>query len=122
MSPTQRLALISLALGALMGLLVLAAAAAAGRTRRVVPWLIGTAWGVLCTGLLLTDCLSGRGPGPASEAAFPAYYGGVIAWPAALVWGRPRPALRWLFAQLVMLLTAGPAFLAAVAAAFCALT
>lgn len=121
MSLTQRLALVSLGLGAVMGLLVLAAAAAAGRPKKVAPWLTGTAWGIVSTGLLLTDCLSSGGPGPVSEAAFPIFYGGVVAWPILLVWGRPRWLLRWLFAQLIMVLTAGPAFLAAVAAALCSL-
>lgn len=122
MSQTLTLALASLAVGAVMGLLVLAAAAAAGRPKKLLPWLIGSAWGVLYAGLLLTDCLARRGPGPLSEAAFPIYYTGLFAWPAALAWGRPKWGLRWLYAQMIMLLTAIPAFVTAVAAALCNLT
>lgn len=122
MTDTQRLALLSLAVGAIMGLFVLAAAAAAGQPKRWVHWLAGTVWGVLSTGMLLTDCLHGNGPGPVSDAAFPLYYLGVLIWPVVLAWGKARWGLRWLYAQSLMLLTAIPGFLVAVAAAFCTLT
>ncbi len=122
MTTTQRLALLSLTVGAVMGLLVLAAAAAAGREKKLIHGLAGTAWGALASGLLLTDCLAAGGPGPISEAAFPLYYGGVIIWPIVLVWGQPRWGLRWLGAQLLLLLTALPAFVVAVASAYCTLT
>lgn len=121
MTVTLRLALASLVVGAILGLLVLAAAAAAGATKKWIHWLAGTAWGVLSSGLLLTDCLHGRGPGPVSAASFPIFYAGVLLWPGVLAWRQPRWGLRWLYAQLIMLLTAIPAFLVAVAAAFCTL-
>jgi len=117
-----RLAILSVVIGGIMGLLVLAAAMAAGHTRKLPFWLAGSAWGALTVGLLLTDCLHMRGPGPVSEAAFPVFFAGVAAWPVVLVWGQPHWMWRWLYAQLILLVTLGPAFLVAVLAAMCTFT
>ncbi len=121
MSITLRLALASVLAGGAMGGIVWLAAVAAGRTVRLPYWLGGTGWGILTAGLLLTDCLHHIGSGPVSEAAFPLYFGGLLAWPVALAWRQPRWLMRWLLAQAALLLTLGPAFLVAVAAALCGL-
>lgn len=115
----QRLALASLGVGAIMGLLVLAAAAVGGNQRKLYHWLIGTGWGSVVTSLMLTDCLNGGRPGPISEAAIPLFFGGLALWPAVMVWGRRPWFWRWLGAQLVMLVNIGPAFMVAIVAALC---
>ena len=123
MPPTQRLALASFILGGILGLLVLGAAAATGNRHRMRYWLGGTVWGILSIGLVLTDCLRpATGYGPASEAAFPLFFAGVLGFPAALVWGQKPWGLRWVYAQLIMLVALAPGFMAIVAAALCAFT
>lgn len=123
MPPTQRLALASFILGGILGLLVLGAAAAAGNRHRLRYWLGGSVWGVLSMGLVLTDCLHPpTGYGPASGMAFPLFFAGVLGFPAALVWGQRPWALRWAFAQVIMLVSLLPGFMALVAAALCAFT
>lgn len=115
------LAMSSLVIGGVMGLLILMAAAAADRQPKLWLFLAGIGWGVLATALLLTDCYYQRGPGPVSNTAFPVFFAGVFAWPAYLAWRQRLWPLRWVLAQLVMLLTLLPAFGVAVAAAMCAL-
>jgi|GEM_PF-2796429 len=124
MSQSLRLAMAIVLLGGIIGLMVLAAAAVAGRQRKVPYWLAGTGWGMVVTGLSLADCLigSGRGPSFISDMAVPLFFGGVLVWPVALSWKHPRWALRWLAAQGVMLLTVAPAFIAAVGGALCSFT
>lgn len=122
MSITLRLALASLAVGCFMGLVVAAAAWAGGRARRLPFFLAGSGWGVLVTGLILTDCLPGMGPGPVSESSFTLFFGGMLLFPPAISWGQDRRVLRWLYSQLVMLLNLVPGFVMAVTAALCTFT
>jgi hypothetical protein len=122
MALAWKVAAVSLVAGGLMGLLVLGAAAVAGRRRKGCLWLAGTAWGALTCGLLLTDCLGPQWYPAPSAVAVPLLFGGVFGWPIALVWQRPQWFVRWVGAQLVMLLTAGPAYLILLVAALCALS
>lgn len=122
MPMTQRVALFSLAVGLIFGLLVMAVAAVAGRTHKGLFFLGGLAWGTLSAGLMLTDCLHGRTPGPVSDAAFPVYFAGLVAWPAIAVWRQPNWPLRWLGAQAILLVSAVPAFMVTIIAALCTLT
>ncbi|HWI51257.1 MAG TPA: hypothetical protein VNT01_03835 [Symbiobacteriaceae bacterium] len=117
-----KLALLTLAIGGIVGLLVLGAAAAAGRQRKLPYWLAGTAWGLLATGMLLSDCAGpGLGPSALARSAYPLFLAGVTGFPVALVWGQRPWALKWFLAQVIMLVTLGPAFLAAVISALCSL-
>lgn len=122
MTLTLRLAIESILFGAVLGLLVLAAAAAAGRTRKLPFWLSGTAWGIITSGLALSDCLHKAGSGPVSDAAFPVFFGGLLLFPVLLVWRQPYWFLRWILAQSVLVLCIGPAFLVAVIGAMCTLS
>lgn len=120
MGAAPKMAMLSLIIGVVLGLLVLGAAAAAGRPRKLPFWLAGTAWGVLATALVLTDCLRpGLAPGKVSGLAFPLYFAGVVGFPVALVWGQRPWLLRWVLAQVILLVTVPPAFLAAVVSALC---
>lgn len=121
MSHTLKLALLSLAIGSAMGLVVMAAAAAAGQRQRLVFWAGGTVWATIDVGLLLTDCLR-HARGPISEAALPIFFVGVALWPMVLSWGQAQWLLRWCLAQVIMLAAIGPAFFAAVVAAMCTFT
>jgi hypothetical protein len=122
MPVTQRLAVAALVIGGILGLLVLAAAWGTGHPRKGPFWLAGTVWGVVSAGLVLTDCLHPGGPGPVSGAAFPLYFAGLAGFPAAMAWRQPQWYMRWIFAQLILLLTLLPAFAAVVASALCTMT
>lgn len=122
MSATQKLALLSVILGGITGLLVLGAAAVVKHPTKGRFWLGGTAWGIIVCVLMLTDCLHQRGPGPVSDAAIPLFFAGLFLWPAAMTWRQSKWGVKWPLAQLVMLLTIGPAFFAAVIAAMCIMT
>lgn len=122
MSITLRLALTSLAVGCFMGLVVAAAARAGGRPRRLPFFLAGSGWGVIVSGLILTDCLPGMGPGPVSESSFSLFFAGLFLFPPVITWGRSRRVIRWVYAQLVMLLNLLPGFIMAVTAALCTFT
>ncbi|HWI64257.1 MAG TPA: hypothetical protein VNT75_20655 [Symbiobacteriaceae bacterium] len=122
MPATARLALLSLLIGGVQGLLVLGAAAAAGRPRKLPYWLAGTAWGLLTTGMLLSDCAGPNlGPSAFARAGYPVFFAGLAGFPVALVWGQRPWVLRWLLAQVVLLVSIAPAFLAAVVSALCSL-
>jgi hypothetical protein len=118
----QRLAVAALVIGGIFGALVLAAAWGTGHPRKVPFWLAGTAWGILSGVLVLTDCLHSGGPGPVSNAAFPIYIAGLLGFPVAMAWRQPQWYLRWIFAQLILLLSLLPAFAAVVASALCSFT
>ncbi|HYG57990.1 MAG TPA: hypothetical protein VD902_07985 [Symbiobacteriaceae bacterium] len=123
MPPTQRLALATFVMGAILGLLVLGAAAVTGNKFRTRYWLGGTLWGILSIGLVLSDCLNpATGHGPANGLAVPLFFAGTLGFPAALVWRQQGWVRRWLFAQLIMLVGVVPGFIALVAAALCAFT
>lgn len=122
MSITLQLALASLAVGCFMGLAVAAAAWAGGRRRRLPFFLAGGGWGVIVSGLILTDCLPGMGPGPVSESSFPIFFAGLLLFPPVITWGQERRLLRWFYAQLVMLINLVPGFTMAVTAALCTFT
>lgn len=123
MPTTQRLALAVIIIGGLQGLLVFAAAWAAGREKKM-PYLgMGFAWGVLTAMMMLSDCLrTPQGPSRVFDLAVPIYFAGLIGFPASMVWKRKPWVTRWLFAQLIMLPTLAPAFATAVAAALCSFT
>lgn len=122
MPAAQRLALAAVIVGLVIGLLVLGAAWAAGRRHKTLFWMGGTAWGILLSWLILTDCIRPIGHGPLGDIALTIYFGGLVIWPVGLAWGQPRWWLRWLLAQLVMLLTLAPAFLVAIVSALCSFT
>jgi hypothetical protein len=119
-SAAAKLALMSILIGGVLGLLVLGAAAAAGRPRKLPFWLGGTAWGVVAIMLVMTDCVHpGLGPGKVAGVAFPIYFAGLVGFPVAMVWGQRPWLLRWFLAQVVLLVSIAPAFLAAVVSALC---
>lgn len=124
MPVSLRLALGAIILGALMGWLVVGAAWVAGRrTHRSWTWLGGFVWGAFATAMILSDCMrKSPGPGPLSDAALPLVVFGVIGWPlflAYLSWPAERWWLRWIAAQVVMLLNLAPVFLAGIVAVLC---
>jgi hypothetical protein len=120
---TARLAL-TLGGGAIIGVLVLLAAAAAGKGER--KWhfgLGGTAWGFALAWMALADCPGpGATPGQMSNIAFPVLLGGLVIWPVVMAWGQPRWFWRWLAAQLVVALALAPAFVLGVLVALCNFT
>lgn len=122
MVASAKLALLSLFIGGILGLLVLGAAAAAGRPRKLPYWLAGTAWGLLTTGMLLSDCAGANlGPSTIARAGYPVFFAGLAGFPVALVWGQRPWLLKWLLAQVILLVSVAPAFLAAVVSALCSL-
>lgn len=116
LSFAEKVVLLSLGMGAFMGVATLAAAAAAGRSRIWPFGLGGTVWGILVAGLALSDCWHS---GSYSAAAYPVYFLGALALPVLMAWGQRLWALRWAVAQAVLLLTAVPAFVVAVMGALC---
>jgi hypothetical protein len=70
--------------------------------------------------MLLSDCVGANlGPSFFARAAYPVFFAGVVGFPVALVWGQRPWVLKWLLAQVILLLSAAPAFLVAVASALC---
>jgi hypothetical protein len=115
-----RIVILALLVGGILGLLVLGAAAAAGRPRKQPYWLAGTIWGILTSAMLLSDCAgSNLGPSFLARAAYPVFFAGVAGFPVVLVWGERPWALKWFLAQGILLLSVGPAFVAAVISALC---
>ena len=116
MTLAEKLGLLMLSLGSLIGVVALAAAVAAGRARTWPFWLGGTLWGILVSGFALTDCahLSGL-----SGAAYPIYFGGVLLLPVLMAWRQRYWFMRWAAAQVVLLLTAVPALVVGVGGALC---
>lgn len=122
MPAAPKLAILTLVMGGVVGLLVLGAAAAAGRPRRLPYWLAGTAWGIITAAMLLSDCTGSRlAPSVLARSAYPVFFAGLIGFPISLVWGQRPWLMRWFLAQLILLLAAGPAFIAAVISALCSL-
>ncbi|HYF94535.1 MAG TPA: hypothetical protein VD969_20140 [Symbiobacteriaceae bacterium] len=124
MPVAARLALLALVIGGILGLLVLGAAAAAGRQKRLPFWLAGTAWGLLTAGMMLSDCAAGAGMGPGalSRSAFPVFFAGLAGFPVAVIWGQKPWLLKWFLAQLILLVAIAPAFFTAVISALCSFT
>jgi hypothetical protein len=121
-SMTLRLAMLSILIGAILGVIIFAAAAAAGRDRKLPFWLSGAVWGTLTAVLALSDCLHTTGTGLISGAAFSIFFGGLLLFPVIMAWRQRYWGLRWLFAQCVVALCIGPMFAAAVVAAACTLS